>query len=182
MTAVRAREQRIQPLYRRSGRPVRRGSARARSHRYLQFYRTITMQHHCRRMTLVLCLLSSTVVATGAHAAGSTPIYVSPGTPAVECRSSGGNHTLVFEFNNEVVSGSASVTSGIGTAGTPAFSANTLTVPLSGVADVQQIGKPSQQVHCSYQTKLLLPHQRSLQPLIRFLLPQRVSKLCRCRR
>lgn len=36
-------------------------------------------------MTLVLCLLSSTVVATGAHAAGSKANYVSPGTPAIEC-------------------------------------------------------------------------------------------------
>ena len=62
------------------------------------------------------------------------------GEPGVECRSTGGNHTLVFAFTNNVVSGSASVTSGVGAiAGTPTFSANTMTVNLSGVADVQKI-------------------------------------------
>jgi hypothetical protein len=62
------------------------------------------------------------------------------GEPGVECRSSGGNHTLVFAFTNSVVSGSASVTSGVGAvAGSPTFSANTMTVNLSGVADVQKI-------------------------------------------
>lgn len=34
------------------------------------------------------------------------------GNPGMECRSSGGNHTLVFTFNNDVISGSASVTGG----------------------------------------------------------------------
>jgi hypothetical protein len=62
------------------------------------------------------------------------------GEPGVECRSSGGNHTLVFAFTNSVVSGNATVTSGVGAvAGSPTFSANTMTVNLSGVADVQTI-------------------------------------------
>ena len=43
-------------------------------------------------------------------------------------------------FSNPVVSGNASVTSGTGTvAGSPTFSGNTMTVNLTGVADVQQI-------------------------------------------
>jgi hypothetical protein len=62
------------------------------------------------------------------------------GEPGVECRSSSGDHTFVVTFSNPVVSGNASVTSGSGTvAGSPTFSGNTMTVNLTGVADVQQI-------------------------------------------
>ena len=58
----------------------------------------------------------------------------------VECRSSGGAHTLVFTFSNNVVSGNASVTAGSGSvSGSPAFFGNTMTVNLTGVSDVQQI-------------------------------------------
>ena len=62
------------------------------------------------------------------------------GEPGVECRSSGGAHTLVLAFTNNVVSGNASVTTGTGTvAGSPTFSGNTMTVNLTGVTDVQKI-------------------------------------------
>ena len=61
------------------------------------------------------------------------------GDSGVESRSTTGSHTLVFSFTNTVVSGSASVTSGTGTAAAPTFAANTMTVELSGVADVQKI-------------------------------------------
>jgi hypothetical protein len=62
------------------------------------------------------------------------------GEPAVESRSSGGDHTFVFIFNNNVVSGNASVTTGTGSvSGTPTFSGNTMTVNLTGVTDVQRI-------------------------------------------
>jgi hypothetical protein len=62
------------------------------------------------------------------------------GEPAIECRSSHGSHTLVFTFSTDVVSGSAAVTQGVGTvAGSPVFSGNTMTVNLTGVADIQQI-------------------------------------------
>jgi hypothetical protein len=61
-------------------------------------------------------------------------------TDPVECRSSGGNHTLVITFNNYLVSGSASVTTGTGTvSGTPAFSAKTMTIDLVGVSDMQKL-------------------------------------------
>ena len=62
------------------------------------------------------------------------------GAPGVECRSSAGNHTLVFTFTNEVVSGDADVTTGVGSvSGSPIFFANTMAVTLTGVADMQQI-------------------------------------------
>jgi hypothetical protein len=62
------------------------------------------------------------------------------GEPGVECRNGGGTHTFVITFDNPMVSGNASVTSGIGSvAGSPTFSGNTMTVNLTGVSDVQQI-------------------------------------------
>ena len=62
------------------------------------------------------------------------------GEPGVECRSSGGNHTIVVTCSNTLVSGNASVTSGTGNvAGSPTFSGNTMTVNLNGVTDVQKI-------------------------------------------
>jgi hypothetical protein len=62
------------------------------------------------------------------------------GEPGVECRSSGGNHTLRFPFSNNVVSGNASVTTGTGTVtGSPTFAGKNMTVNLTGVADVQKI-------------------------------------------
>ncbi len=60
------------------------------------------------------------------------------GEPGVECRI-GAGHTLVFTFTRNVVSGGATVTSGTGTAGAASFAGNTMTVPLSGVADQQKI-------------------------------------------
>ena len=61
------------------------------------------------------------------------------GTAGLECRDGRSSYSLVFNFTTNVVSGSASVTSGTATAGTPTFSGTTMTVPLSGVTDVQTI-------------------------------------------
>src|SRR5205807_7324981 len=62
------------------------------------------------------------------------------GEPGVECRSSGGNYMQVYTFDNNVVSGSAAVTSGTGNvSGSPTFSGHTMTVNLTGVTDVQRI-------------------------------------------
>ena len=61
------------------------------------------------------------------------------GEPGVECRTGAAGHTLVFTFTRSVVSGSATVTSGTGTAGAASFSDNTMTVPLTGVTDEQKI-------------------------------------------
>jgi cyclophilin family peptidyl-prolyl cis-trans isomerase len=64
------------------------------------------------------------------------------GSIAVECRTGGpeGNHTLVFGFNNTVVSGTATVSSGSGTVlNSPQFTGNTMTVNLTGVTNAQVI-------------------------------------------
>jgi hypothetical protein len=85
--------------------------------------------------------LTSTVSRKTHGAAGDFDIDLPlTGEPGVECRSSGGNHTLVITFSNPMVTGNASVTSGTGTvAGSPTFSGNTMTVNLTGVTDVQMI-------------------------------------------
>jgi Dockerin type I domain len=64
------------------------------------------------------------------------------GSPGVECRTGGGtgDYTLVFTFTNNVTSGNASVTGGIGSvSGTPVFSGNNMTVNLTGVANAQTL-------------------------------------------
>jgi subtilisin family serine protease len=62
------------------------------------------------------------------------------GEPGVECRDSKGQHTIVFTFSDNVVSGTAALTAGTGRVqGNPTFSGNTMTVNLSRVDDVQKI-------------------------------------------
>lgn len=62
------------------------------------------------------------------------------GETGVECRNGGGDYSIVITFNNTMVSGNASVTSGTGSvAGSPSFSGNTMTVELTGVTDAQQL-------------------------------------------
>ncbi len=64
--------------------------------------------------------------------------------PGIECRvggGSGGDHTLVFTFNNIPVSGSASVVSGTGNvSGSPTFTGHTMSVNVTGVTNAQVIG------------------------------------------
>ena len=62
------------------------------------------------------------------------------GEPAVESRETGGSHLIVITFSNPPVSGTASVTSGVGAvASAPVFAGNTMTLNLSGVADAQKL-------------------------------------------
>jgi multidrug efflux pump subunit AcrA (membrane-fusion protein) len=62
------------------------------------------------------------------------------GEPGVECRASGGAHTVLVTFSNPPVSGNAAVMSGDATiVGSPTFSGNTMMIQLSGVADRQKV-------------------------------------------
>lgn len=62
------------------------------------------------------------------------------GEPGVECRNAAGNYSLVVTFSNPMMSGNASVTEGTGSvSGSPTFNSNTVTIPLTGVSDVQKI-------------------------------------------
>ena len=92
----------------------------------------------------VTALAVSSAVSRKTHGAAGTfdiPLPLS-GTPGVECRSGGetNDYSFVFSFSNNVESGNASVDSGIGNlVGTPLFSGNTMTVNLTGVANVQAL-------------------------------------------
>ena len=96
---------------------------------------------HIYRVVGIPCLTLTGAVSRKMHAAAGTFDVNLPlsGEPGLECRNTAGNHTLVFTFTNNVVSGNAGVTSGAGLAGAPTFSGRTMTVPLSGVSDVQKI-------------------------------------------
>ena len=62
------------------------------------------------------------------------------GPPGVECRTGASGHTLVFKFTNNVTSGNASVTGGVGSvSGSPTFAGNTMTVILTGVTNAQTL-------------------------------------------
>jgi len=61
------------------------------------------------------------------------------GTPAVECRSGALGHTLIVTFSNNVVSGNATDSQGTATAAPSSFSGNTMTIPLTNVADAQTV-------------------------------------------
>ena len=93
---------------------------------------------------MVPTLQLSAAVSRKTHGSAGTfdiPLSLS-GKFGVECRSGGptGNYTLVFMFSNNLTSGNASVSNGIGSvSGTPAVSGNTMTVTLTGVADAQVI-------------------------------------------
>ena len=86
-------------------------------------------------------LLESAVSRKTHGAAGTFDIELAlHGEPGVECRSTDGNHTLVFTFDNNVVSGTAAVTGGVGTiSGAPVFSGHMMTVNLTNVANVQTL-------------------------------------------
>jgi uncharacterized repeat protein (TIGR01451 family) len=78
------------------------------------------------------------------HGAAGTfdlPLVLTTASPTTEPRTggAGGNHTIVFVFDQPVTSGTAAVTAGTGTAGTPTFSGNAMSVPLAGVVNQQYV-------------------------------------------
>lgn len=74
-------------------------------------------------------------------AAGSFDVELPlSGVAGIEMRRAYGNHTMVLTFDRPVASATgASVVAGVGTVGTPTFSGNTATVPLTGLADRQTV-------------------------------------------
>ena len=95
-----------------------------------------------RPATATAPLQLTSAVSRKAHGGGGDFNIDLPlsGTPGVECRSTGGAYMLVFSFSNNVVSGNASVTSGVGSVtGTPSFSGSEMTVSLAGVTNAQTV-------------------------------------------
>ncbi|HQR11684.1 MAG TPA: hypothetical protein PLW68_10185, partial [Casimicrobiaceae bacterium] len=58
-------------------------------------------------------------------------------SPTTEPRA--GPYVIVFTFDKPVIAGSASVTEGVATAGTPTFNGNEMAVPLTAVTNVQYV-------------------------------------------
>jgi hypothetical protein len=77
----------------------------------------------------------------GASAGGRDIALALSGPATVEPRSGGanGDHTLVLTFNNDVVSGSATVTAGNGTVSGSSMSGNTMIVNLTDVPNAQSV-------------------------------------------
>ncbi|MEO5856810.1 MAG: hypothetical protein ABIR21_12240 [Chthoniobacterales bacterium] len=94
------------------------------------------------RLNIAPALQFTTAVSRKTHG-GSGDFDINlplTGEPGVECRNTGGNHSLVFTFSNPMASGQANLTSGAGkVAGSPTFTGNTMTVNLTGVSDEQKI-------------------------------------------
>ncbi len=82
----------------------------------------------------------TSVVSRKIHGSAGTfdiPLPLS-GTPGVENRT-GGNHTVVATFSDNLSGGDASVSSGTGSVSSAAVSGNTLTINLTGVANGQTL-------------------------------------------
>ena len=87
----------------------------------------------------VFSLVSAASVKLQGSQSFSVPLPLT-GDPGIECRSRGNQHTLVFTFSKDVVSGTAALTRGRGrVAGQSVFSANTMAVDLSKIVDGQKI-------------------------------------------
>jgi serine protease AprX len=87
----------------------------------------------------VLAITSAASVKTQGTQTFGVPLPLT-GEPGVECRNSRNTETLVFTFNDNVVSGTASVTAGRARiSGSPIFSGTTMTVNLTKVSDVQKV-------------------------------------------
>jgi len=79
------------------------------------------------------------------------PLAATPTGPATEPRwaGAGGTHTIVFAFDQTVTSAVAAVVEGAATAGTPTFSGNEVSVPLSNAGDAQYVTVAVSAAHAS---------------------------------
>jgi hypothetical protein len=105
-------------------------------------YATLAKETSFMLHTVAPALAFTAAVSRKTHGAAGTFDVNLPtsGPPGVECRSGGasGDQAIVLTFSNPVVSGNAMVTGGTGSvAGSPVFSANTMTVNLTSVANAQ---------------------------------------------
>jgi hypothetical protein len=94
--------------------------------------------------TTAATLLLQAVASRKVHGLAGTfdlALGLLPTNPTTEPRSggAGGNHTIVFTFNQPLTSGTVAVSAGTAVAGAPTFSGNEMIVPLSGVANQQYV-------------------------------------------
>ena len=84
---------------------------------------------------------STGVASRKVHGSAGTfdlPLALTPLNPTTEPRQ-GPLHTIVFTFDKAVISGNATITEGVATAGAPTFNGVEMTVPLSGVNNAQYV-------------------------------------------
>jgi hypothetical protein len=127
--------------------------------RYLKYKANFTTSNTANTPTLndvTVCfqnlspapVLQSVVSRLTHGGAGTFNLPLSTSNRVIEPRSNGsGSYTVVFNFDIPVNAGSASVTSGTGTAGSPTFSGSIMIVPLSGVTDQQTLTVTASGVH-----------------------------------
>ena len=85
-------------------------------------------------------ILQSVVSRLTHGSAGTFDLPLSTSSRVIEPRSDGsGNYTIVFNFNEPISSGNASVTSGTGSVSGVTFNGNSMIVGLSGVTDQQTV-------------------------------------------
>ena len=89
-------------------------------------------------------LVLQSVVSRKTHGAAGTfdlGLGLVATNPSTEPRAggAGGNHTVVFTFDQPLISGTATISAGAAVAGVPSFSGNSMIVPLSGVSDQQYV-------------------------------------------
>jgi hypothetical protein len=90
---------------------------------------------------IFLVPVATSIVSRKVHGASGTfdiPLPLT-GNVGVECRSTGGAHTVVATFGNAVTLSGASVSSGTGTVGSFTAAGNQVTVNLTGVTNAQRI-------------------------------------------
>ncbi|MGI8957949.1 MAG: hypothetical protein ACR2II_13700 [Chthoniobacterales bacterium] len=96
--------------------------------------RNLSFTSNCKRIIIG----ASSSLTHGA--AGSFDVEMPlTGTSGVEDRNGSGNYLAVFTFDDPVTSGDATIVSGTATAGVPTFSGNEMRVPLTEVADQQNV-------------------------------------------
>jgi len=88
--------------------------------------------------TLAAAPVLVSAVSRRTHGAMAYNISLPLAGTGVECRS-GGTTTLVLTFDKTITAGTATVTLGTATVGTVTFSGSTMTIPLTGVTDVQRV-------------------------------------------
>jgi hypothetical protein len=80
-------------------------------------------------------------VSRKVHGAAGTfdlPLSLTATNPSTEPRT-GPAHTIVLSFDKPLIASIVAITEGTATAGSPSISGNTITVPLTGVTDVQYV-------------------------------------------
>ena len=99
----------------------------------------IRLRNACTTGTAAAPMLTGAASRTSHGTAGPFDVAMPLNGSGVEPRNASGSHTIVLHFDRPVQSGSAAVTSGVGTVSSVSFSGNDMLVNLTGVANQQRL-------------------------------------------